>query len=112
MNKTTLYLVQVFILTSLLYSCHSKNTDKKASNNPSKVISFIEGVVVKPGIVDQTISISGTLKPFEETVLMSDISGRIVKINLPEGSFVKQGTLLVKLFDDDLQAQLQDYWPN
>jgi membrane fusion protein (multidrug efflux system) len=29
-----------------------------------------------------------------------------VKINLPEGKYVKQGTLLVKLFDDDLQAQL------
>jgi membrane fusion protein (multidrug efflux system) len=27
-------------------------------------------------------------------------------INLPEGKLVKKGTLLVKLFDDDLQAQL------
>jgi membrane fusion protein, multidrug efflux system len=30
-----------------------------------------------------------------------------VMLNLPEGKFVRQGTLLVKLFDADLQAQLK-----
>ena len=34
------------------------------------------------------------------------LPGRVVNINLPEGKFVKKGTLLVKLFDDDLQAGL------
>jgi membrane fusion protein (multidrug efflux system) len=38
---------------------------------------------------------------------MPDIAGRVVMINLPEGSFVKQGTLLVKLFDADMQASLR-----
>jgi membrane fusion protein (multidrug efflux system) len=31
----------------------------------------------------------------------------VIAINLPEGKLVKQGTLLVKLFDDDLQASLK-----
>jgi membrane fusion protein (multidrug efflux system) len=62
---------------------------------------------VKPVVLDQVITISGTLKPFEETVLMPEVAGRVVYINLSEGGYVKQGTLLVKLFDDDLQAQLK-----
>jgi membrane fusion protein (multidrug efflux system) len=66
----------------------------------------VEGVIVKPVVLDQIITISGTLKPFEETVLMPEVPGRVVYINLSEGGFVKQGTLLVKLFNDDLQAQL------
>ena len=94
----------IFIV--LITSCQSEVSDKKQSNSQSKMVSFIQGFVVKPSTLDQTISISGTLKPFEETVLMPDIAGRIVQINLLEGKFVKQGTLLVKLFDDDLQAQL------
>ncbi len=57
--------------------------------------------------MDQTISISGTLKPFEETVMMPEVAGRVVDIHLSEGGFAKKGTLLVKLFDGDLQAQLK-----
>jgi membrane fusion protein (multidrug efflux system) len=76
------------------------------TGKPSGTVSFLEGFVVKPTVVDQFISVSGTLKPFEETVLMPEVTGRVIKINLPEGKFVKAGTLLVKLFDEDLQAQL------
>ena len=67
----------------------------------------MEGYVVKPTVLDQSIVVSGTVKSFEETVLMPDISGRVTMINLPEGKFVKKGTLLVKLFDSDLQASLR-----
>jgi membrane fusion protein (multidrug efflux system) len=38
---------------------------------------------------------------------MNEVAGRVVFINLPEGKFVKKGTLLVKLFNDDLQANLK-----
>ena len=39
--------------------------------------------------------------------LKNETAGRVVKINLPEGKTVKTGTLLVKLFDEDLQANLR-----
>ncbi len=68
---------------------------------------FIEGYVVTPSVVDETIGISGTLRPFEETVLMPEMPGRVVMVNLPEGQLVKKGTLLLKIFDGDLQAQLK-----
>lgn len=79
----------------ILYSCHSGTTDEK---NVSRQVSNlrVEGVVVEPVVLDQTITISGTLKPFEETVLKPEVAGRVVYINLSEGGFVKQGTLLVK----------------
>jgi len=79
---------------------------KKKEGKEVSAISFIEGHVVTPSVVDEVIQISGTLKPFEETVLMPEAAGRVVMLNLPEGQFVKKGTLLVKIFDADLQAQL------
>lgn len=106
MLRKKVILIQAFALICFIYSCHSENKEKKSPGS-SKPVSFIEGFVVKTDVIDQTISVSGTLKPFEETVLMPDISGRIVKINFSEGAFVKQGTLLFRLFDEDLQAQLQ-----
>lgn len=49
--------------------------------------------------------------PFDEVELKPEIAGRVVKMNLPEGRFVKSGTLLVKLYDEDLQASLKNSNP-
>ena len=100
------YLSIVLLVITVLYSCNSSNKDKKGTKKQDNLVSFLEGYIVKPVVLDQTISVSGTLKPFDETVLMPEVVGRVVKINLPEGKFVKEGTLLVKLFDGELQAQL------
>ncbi len=69
-------------------------------------MSNIEGLVVKRTAIEQSIQVSGSLLPMDETVLMTEVAGRVVSVNLPEGKFVPKGTLLVKLFDGDLQAQL------
>jgi membrane fusion protein, multidrug efflux system len=102
-------LINLFIIGGLfigLINCKSNSSDKNYAGKQVSLISNIEGFIVKPSIIDQTITISGTLKPLEETVLMPEVAGRVVKINIQEGKFVRQGTLLIKLFDDDLQAQL------
>lgn len=92
--------------TALLLACTSGGAEKKQNSLKSDAPA-VEGYVVKPSLLDQSITVSGSLKSYEETVLMTDVSGRIVQINLPEGNFVKKGTLLVKLFDADLQANLR-----
>jgi membrane fusion protein, multidrug efflux system len=100
----------MFSLTTfvgLLCACHSTVNDKNKISSRQFGNLRVEGIIVKPTTVDQTIAISGTLRPFEETVLMPEVMGRDVAINLPEGGFVKKGTLLVKLFDGDLQAQMK-----
>lgn len=73
----------------------------------ASVLSQIEGYVVKTEQLEQSLPVSGTLIPWEETVLMPEVPGRIVTLNLPEGQTVKQGTVLVKLLDADLQAQVK-----
>lgn len=45
--------------------------------------------------------------PAEATDIRPEISGRLVSIHFKEGSFVNKGSLLAKLFDGDLQAQLK-----
>ncbi|WP_315815598.1 efflux RND transporter periplasmic adaptor subunit [Paraflavitalea speifideaquila] len=67
----------------------------------------VEAFIVKTQSLSENLEVPGTLLPFEQTEIRPEISGRIVKLNIPEGSFVQKGTLLVKLFDEDLQAQLK-----
>jgi len=106
MTRNLLFFNYFFTILLLLGSCHSDKKDKKVTKQAGAV-SFIEGCIVKPTAIDETISISGTLIPFEETALMPDVAGRVVLINIIEGQFVKKGTVLVKIFDEDLQANLK-----
>jgi len=105
LTRKTLTVVMICLFLPGNWSC-KKNPVKMDMMRQSNIISNLEGFIVRPSNLDQTISVSGTLKPFEETNLMPEVPGRVVKINLDEGKFVRQGTLLVKLFDEDLQAQM------
>jgi membrane fusion protein, multidrug efflux system len=103
-----IFILQYFLMVLIVFLCFcSSKTSIK--NQPIKKAGtpMVEGYVVKPTAIKQTISVSGTLKSFEETVLMPEVAGRVVSINLPEGKTIGQGTLLVKIFDDDLQAALK-----
>ena len=105
MNKRTL--LKLILALLFLGGTSCSGVKKKKEGNDLASISFIEGFIVTPSVIDETISISGTLMPFEETTLMPEMPGRVVMLNLPEGQFVKKGTMLVKIFDGDLQAQLK-----
>lgn len=67
----------------------------------------VEGFVVEAHSESENIEVPGSLLPVEETQIRSETSGRIVQLNIQEGTSVKKGSLLVKLFDQDLQAQLK-----
>lgn len=49
----------------------------------------------------------GSLVAKERVDLVSEVSGRVVDVRFKEGEFVKKGTVLVKLNDDELQTQLK-----
>jgi membrane fusion protein, multidrug efflux system len=102
LNFNSLWLALTAIL---FFSCESKGPETASAKQKVSNIR-VEGFLVKPSLVDESITVSGTLKPFEETTLMPEVSGRVVNINLKEGGQSKQGDLLIKLFDGDLQAQL------
>ncbi len=105
-NKSLLLLFHSLIII-ILYSCSSGHADKEKAIKQVGKTMMVEGFIAKPTLLDMTISVSGTLKSFEETVLMPEISGRVVEINIQEGKSVRKGSLLVKLYDGDLQAQLK-----
>ncbi len=91
----------VFVYLAIKQMGEEKNAKRPAGNRQ------IDAFVVHPSTLSDEISVSGSLLAFEEVELRNEVAGRVVQVNLPEGKFVKKGTLLVKLYDDDLQANLQ-----
>lgn len=80
--------------------------DPKKTGSSARTIT-VNGFVLQPGMLKNRIMATGTLMANEEVVLKSEIPGRVVAINFEEGSYVPKGTLLVKIEDDELQAQLK-----
>ena len=66
---------------------------------------MVEAFLVEPQVISERLEVPGTLYPNEETIIKSEVSGRVVDINFQEGTTVAKGAMLVKLFDRDLQAQ-------
>ena len=66
----------------------------------------VDLVVVKPESFTETIPVIGSVEANESVILKSEISGKITGIFFNEGQFVEKGKLLIKVFDDDLRAQL------
>ena len=62
--------------------------------------------VVKPEAFTETLPVIGSIEANESVILKSEVSGKIIEIFFNEGQHVEKGTLLIKVYDDDLQAQL------
>jgi len=100
----SILLIIVIALAIVLKKSHQK---AEISLSNERTQTKVDAFIVTPSLLIDEISVSGTLMAYEEVELKNEVSGRVVKINLPEGKAVKEGTLLVKLFDDDLQANLK-----
>lgn len=98
----------ILLAVCSLFACHSKkdNSAPSAAQRQSGPL-VVEGFIVKPRPISDNIEVPGSLLPAEETQIRAEVAGRITQLNIEEGSAVRKGELLVKLFDQDLQAQLR-----
>jgi len=67
----------------------------------------VTGTIAKPSYLTNGIRSAGSLLANEEVDIVSKVSGKVTAVYFKEGSKVKKGDLLVKIYDEDLQAQLR-----
>lgn len=102
-------ILTVLVLVTALHACKS---DKKISGavpggNVQQPALEVEATIVKTSSIQEVVEVSGTILANETTEIRPEISGRVVQLNLKEGAVVPQGSLLVKIYDGDLQAELK-----
>lgn len=98
------------IILFITSSCGNKTKQETALKSNSRTAAPtslpVDGYIIGPSVLHSSIEIAGTLLPFEETEIHPEVSGKVVFLSVKEGAHVKKGTLLARLFDGDLQAQL------
>ena len=99
----------IFLIS--LISCNSKSEDKKTTQTnqqggrqqpPQKV----DVIIAMPQKISESIEVPGTLTASETTEIHPEVSGRLTMLNVREGTYVGRGSVIAKLYDADLQAQL------
>ena len=93
----------------LFFSCKGKkeNTAQQNSKPGQSPPLSVEVLLATTRSLSADIEIPGTLLANESTEIHPEVSGRVVQLNIKEGSFVSKGILLAKLYDGDLQAQMR-----
>lgn len=101
-----LYLAKVFILDAGKNKPGSSSS-KSAPSKAGPAALSVDIYVAKEVDKNNRVYASGTVVPNEEVAIQSEVAGRLVKLNIREGAYVKKGQLIAKLNDADLLAQLK-----
>ena len=103
-------LLLAFIVTVFISSCKGdENKIKPGDAGPRGEQQSLKTSVyiVKTMAVSDNITLPGTILANEVTDIYPEISGRLTYLNVAEGRNVSQGTLIGRIYDGDLQAQLK-----
>lgn len=92
------------LLTLLLSNCSSK---KKTSDVPKATPPVIVDVIIGSTTpITNIIEANGSIIASEFVELHPEVSGRLTYLNFPEGKLIGKGTVVAKVNDADLRAQV------
>lgn len=99
LKKYWFYLLMIICITA----CHSKKQSKEPRKSPPPIVDVI---VAKAQTVSDTIEANGTVISNDFVELHPEATGRITYLNVPEGKYISKGTVIARINDEDLVANL------
>lgn len=94
-KKRNIIITVAVVLVLLLVICGKK-----------KPVNTVDLYEIKKGSIDESVKVDGTLEPFVDVEISSDIMGKCIKIYVEEGQKVASGTKLLKIDDTSQRANL------
>ena len=106
MQPKNLFLNLLILLTYCLIfvGCHKKKPEEPNKKNDQPAV--VDVIIAGNQSISSTVEANGSIIANEFVELHAEVSGRITYLNIPEGSSVEKGTILARINDADLQAQL------
>jgi membrane fusion protein (multidrug efflux system) len=110
MKKIPNWLIVLVILGLLIGSkflfFNKKEEPAAAAKGKSNAPIAVNYYVLKPDTFNNDVFATGKIGAFNQIQILPEVSGKVVSIHFKEGETVTKGSLMVKLNDADLQAQL------
>jgi membrane fusion protein (multidrug efflux system) len=99
------YAVTCFFLFILwLPACNNRKNSSKPKDAPETMVDVL---VASSQTLTNNIEVNGTVAANEYVELHPEASGRLIYLNVPEGKKLIAGTVIARVNDADLRAQLE-----
>lgn len=98
-------LIGLPLILAALVSCKSEAKDKNVTKEKPPV--SVDVIVAGNSDFTSDVEVNGSVLSEEMVELHPEVGGRLTYLNIPDGAAVKAGTVLARINDADLQAQLQ-----
>lgn len=96
--------------TLLILTCFTilscKNNSKKQTAPRQNPPTIVDVLIAEPTTVNSLVEANGTIIAGEYVELRPEVSGRLTYLNIPEGRSITKGTVIARINDADLRAQL------
>jgi membrane fusion protein (multidrug efflux system) len=102
--RSFFYCFSFSLFVFAIVSCKDKPKAMKPKESPPPVVDII---VASAQQITNSIEANGTVLANEYVELHPEVSGRITYLNVKEGDHVAQGTIIARINDADLAAQMQ-----
>lgn len=110
MKKIPGWIIIVIVICLLIASkflFFAKKEDKAAANKgKANVPIAVNYYVIKPDTFSNDVFATGKIGALNQIEILPEVSGKVTGVFFKEGETVSKGSLLIKLNDADLQAQL------
>ena len=102
-------LVLVGATLALLAGCHTKPDDAKGGKGGKKDNgpALVDVLVARPSAVTDSLEANGAVVANDYVELHPEVNGRLTFLQVNEGQRIGKGTVIARINDADLQAQLQ-----
>jgi len=100
-------LAGILIIASIIKIISNSNKSKSQKNTNTSITFPVEAYIAHDTVVRFELNTVGTIRAYESTRIVSEISERLIAIKFTEGTFVSKGKLLFKLDDSELIARLE-----
>ena len=93
-------------LVLLMAACKGKKDKEAATTKPAGAPALVDVMIAATEQISTTIEANGSVVAFEYLELRPEVAGRLTYLQVPEGNVVAQGTVIARVNDADLQAQM------
>lgn len=109
MKRILIFIGLAAVVTILILIKVLSFSDKKVTVTQAAVAQAlpVECYIIRDTLVDYRVETVGTLRSREQVDVVSEISRKVVSIQMKEGSFVRTGQLLFKLDDADITSRIK-----
>ena len=95
------------LISIFCFSCgEKKDASKNGNKADAKQPTIVDAMIAQPSSISDTVEANGTVIANETVELHPQVTGRLIYLNVPEGKHVQQGTVLARVYDADLRAQI------